>query len=69
MNVSRGADGNIEIEVTLDELSWFGQALNECWGGFRLKDFTEAIGVEREIVLQLLDQIVAMYPATLGGQK
>jgi hypothetical protein len=69
MNVKRGADGNIDVDLSLDELSWFGQALNECWGGFRLKDFAGTIGVEREIVLQLLDQIVSMYPATLGDAK
>ena len=69
MNVSKLPDGNIAIDLNLDELSWFGQSLNECCNGFGVKDFTATIGAEADVVEGLLDQIVAMYPSTLGRRR
>ena len=66
MNATALGDGNIGLDLSLDELSWFGQALNECCGGFGLKDFKRTIGAEEAVVRQLLGQIVSNYPATLG---
>jgi hypothetical protein len=62
MQVSRHTDGMIEIDVTSQELGWLAQSLNECCGGFRMTDFKSQIGVEKPEVMQLLDQILSMYP-------
>jgi hypothetical protein len=32
-----------------------------------VKDFTNRIGVEKDVVLTLLDQIVALYPSTMSA--
>jgi hypothetical protein len=69
MKLSKNSQGDIDIDLNLDELSWFGQALNECCGGFGVKDYKATLGAEEDIVRQLLDQIVAMYPSTLGQQS
>jgi hypothetical protein len=69
MNVRTRDDGSVELDLSLDELSWFGQSLNECGGGFAVKDYKGTIGVEREVAVRLLDQIVSMYPATLGDKN
>ena len=68
MNLTTGEDGNLHLDLTLDELSWFGQALNECCGGFGVKDFKATIGSEESAARLLLDQIVSAYPATLGDE-
>ncbi|MGH7088274.1 MAG: hypothetical protein ACREFQ_05185 [Stellaceae bacterium] len=67
MKVTNLPNGDLALDLSLDELSWFGQALNECHGGFGVKDFQTAVGATADAVEALLNQIVAMYPATLGG--
>ena len=66
MNIKRLDDGTIEIQMTTDELGWFGQTLNECCAGFGVQDFKGTIGVEQEVVERLLDQIRPMYDAPIG---
>ncbi len=67
MNTKCLPSGDLEIDLDLEELSWFGQTLNECCGGFGVKDFVATMGASESVVRQLLDQIVAAYPATLGS--
>jgi len=68
MNVTKGADGALELKLTTDELGWFGQTLNECLGGFSVKDFNAAIGVSEDVVDKLLAQIRPMYHAPVGHE-
>ncbi len=67
MQIMRTATGDLEVSLNLDELSLLGQTLNECCNGFGVTDFESKVGASKQTVVQLLDQIVAMYPATLGG--
>lgn len=66
MQVHKLQNGDIEIDMTTDELGSFGQTLNECCAGFGVADFQRAIGVEQEVVERLLDQIRPMYHVAVG---
>lgn len=62
MKITKQTDGNIEIDLDADELYLFGQALNECWGGFVVDDYEATLGIDKAGLQKLLDQVVSMYP-------
>jgi hypothetical protein len=66
MKIEKQKDGTFEIDLNLDELHMFGQTLNECCGGFGVKNYEVTMGAPEPVVRRLLDQIVEVYPATLG---
>jgi hypothetical protein len=69
MHITKRPDGNLDIDLNLYELSWFGQALNECCAGFGVKDFQATFGTDRAVVDALCNQVVAAYPSTLGRAR
>ena len=66
MQITKQPNGDVAMSLNLDELNWLGQALNECCHGFPMQDFHARIGVDRNVAVKLLDQIVAMYPSTIS---
>jgi hypothetical protein len=68
MHIHKQTGGSLELQLTGEELEWFGQSLNECCNGFGVKDCEGTIGAKEDILQRLLDQIDAMYQAPIGGE-
>lgn len=60
MQVTKTADGSIELVGKRNEMGWLTQTLNECCHGFRMPDFAAKIGSEKSAVVRLLDDILAV---------
>lgn len=60
MQVTKAADGSIELVGERSEMGWLTQTLNECCHGFPLSDFVTKIGAEKPAVVKLLDEILAV---------
>ena len=68
MKISKQPDGSFVLDISGEELEWFGQTLNECCNGFGVKDFQRTIGTDRAVLQGMLTQIGKMYAAPIGHE-
>lgn len=57
MNVTKAANGVVDITMSKDERYLIKECLNECCYGIRIPDFTGTIGADKALVSRLLDQL------------
>lgn len=62
MSVARLPGGNIVLTLTSDELAGVRQSLNEVCHGYKVPNFRNQIGADKDVVARLLDQTTRRNP-------
>jgi hypothetical protein len=64
MVVSRVNDDLFRLDLSATELITISNCLNEVTGGVYVEEFHSRVGVERDLVRKLLDQILSVIDAS-----